>query len=152
MYNDDNDLCLRLSRHGWKTACYPETVVHVGGGNADQLGDLTAGGRQVDLLAMESTYLYYRRNYGLARVLSQYLWRMAYRLARIVKRLTRIGQAQVEVASEVGQRRPKPGCWSERDSVVGRSTRPGRHGFRARNALAASLVTAACSSPSSAHA
>jgi N-acetylglucosaminyl-diphospho-decaprenol L-rhamnosyltransferase len=101
MYNDDNDLCLRLSRHGWKTACYPETVVHVGGGNADQLGDLTAGGRQVDLLAMESTYLYYRRNYGLARVLSQYLWRMAYRLARIVKRLTRIGQAQVAVASEV---------------------------------------------------
>ena len=100
MYNDDNDLCLRLARRGWRTACHPETVVHIGGGNADQLGNLTAGGRQVDALAVESTYIYYRRNYGLPRVLSQYFWRLGYRLARIVKRLTRINR-QVAVSSEV---------------------------------------------------
>lgn len=101
MYNDDNDLCLRLSRKGWKTACYPEEIVHVGGGNADQLGELTAGGRQVEALAVESTYIYYRRNYGLARVLSQYTWRMAYRLARIAKRVARAGRGGAPVSFEV---------------------------------------------------
>jgi N-acetylglucosaminyl-diphospho-decaprenol L-rhamnosyltransferase len=101
MYNDDNDLCLRLSRKGWKTVCHPEKVVHIGGGNADQLGELTAGGRQVDSLAVESTYLYYRRNYGLPRVLSQYTWRMAYRLARIVKRVARAGRGGAPVSFEV---------------------------------------------------
>jgi GT2 family glycosyltransferase len=89
MYNDDNDLCLRLARRGWKTVCLPERVVHVGGGNANQLGALTKGGRQVDALATESTYLYYRRNYGLHRVLSQYFWRSVYRFAQILKAITR---------------------------------------------------------------
>lgn len=100
MYNDDNDLCLRLSRRGWKTVCHPETVVHIGGGNAEKLGALTQGGRQIDALSVESTYLYYRRNYGLLRVLSQYFWRMAYRLARIAKRVARVDR-QVALGSEL---------------------------------------------------
>ena len=90
MYNDDNDLCLRLRRLGWKIACFPESVVHIGGGNADKLGALSEGGRQVDSLAIESTYLYYRRNYGTARVLSQYFWRLVFRLAQVTKRVFRL--------------------------------------------------------------
>jgi N-acetylglucosaminyl-diphospho-decaprenol L-rhamnosyltransferase len=100
MYNDDNDLCLRLSRQGWKTACLPERIVHIGGGNADQLGDLTPGGQQVDALAVESAYIYYRRNYGILRVLSQYFWRLAYRLARTVARLRR-RHGRSAVSSEI---------------------------------------------------
>lgn len=99
MYNDDNDLCLRLSRRGWRTVCHPETVVHVGGGNADQLGALTRGGRQVDALSVESTYLYYRRNYGLPRVISQYFWRVAYRAAQALKAATR--RRDLTVSDEV---------------------------------------------------
>jgi GT2 family glycosyltransferase len=95
MYNDDNDLCLRISRQGWKVACLPEKVVHIGGANADQLGDLTPGGRQVDALAVESTYIYYRRNYGVLRVLSQYTWRLAYRLARTVAGSRKHGRSAV---------------------------------------------------------
>ena len=95
MYNDDNDLCLRLQRRGWKTVCFPEKVVHIGGGNADQLGGLTKGGKQVDSLAVESTYLYFRKNYGLHRVASQYFWRLMYRFARIAKRITRVSDAVV---------------------------------------------------------
>ena len=95
MYNDDNDLCLRLRRRGWKTVCFPEKVVHIGGGNADQLGELAKGGNQVDSLAVESTYLYFRKNYGLHRVFSQYLWRLLYRFARIAKGITHVSKGIV---------------------------------------------------------
>jgi N-acetylglucosaminyl-diphospho-decaprenol L-rhamnosyltransferase len=101
MYNDDNDLCLRLHRRGWKIVCFPEKVVHVGGGNAKQLGTLTKGGRQVDALAVESGYVYYRRNYGFVRVLSQYFWRMVYRLAQIVRAVLR-PSGGIRILEEIG--------------------------------------------------
>ena len=78
----------------------PETVVHIGGGNAEHFGVLTQGGRQIDGLAVESTYLYYRRHYGLRSVLSQYFWRLAYRTVRVGKRVARVNR-DVEVSAEV---------------------------------------------------
>ena len=100
MYNDDNDLCLRLRRRGWKTACHPEQIVHVGGGNAERLGALTEGGRQIDALSIESTYIYYRRNYGLPRVLSQYFWRLSFRATQVLKAAIRM-RRDIGIAHEL---------------------------------------------------
>ena len=41
MYNDDNDLCLRLNRQGWKTYFLPEKVIHLGGANNEKIARLS---------------------------------------------------------------------------------------------------------------
>jgi GT2 family glycosyltransferase len=87
MYNDDNDLCLRLARRGWKTVYFPEDVVHLGGENAKQLGQLSKTGNVVNELSVESTYLYFRKNYGVAKVLSLYLWGLLFRVLQLSKRV-----------------------------------------------------------------
>ena len=71
------------------------------GRDANQLGALTKGGKQVDELSVESTYIYFRRNYGLLRVLSQYFWRSMFRLAQIVKRVTFVN-TNITIADELG--------------------------------------------------
>jgi N-acetylglucosaminyl-diphospho-decaprenol L-rhamnosyltransferase len=65
MYNDDNDLCLRIKRLGYKVVFFPTDVIHLGGATAKKMTKVTADS-QVESLQIESQAIYYRKNYSLA--------------------------------------------------------------------------------------
>ncbi len=64
MYNDDNDLCLRIKRMGYKIFFYPTDVIHLGGATAKKMDKTTNNGAQIEKLQIESQAIYYRKNYG----------------------------------------------------------------------------------------
>lgn len=71
LYNEEVDQCLAAKRAGWEVACHPgTTVVHIGGESARTQGEITEGGRQLEALQLESELLYFRKNYGVAGILS----------------------------------------------------------------------------------
>jgi N-acetylglucosaminyl-diphospho-decaprenol L-rhamnosyltransferase len=72
LYNDDNDLCLRIKKLGSKVMFFPTDVIHLGGENAKQLnkGKKTM---HTESLHIESQYIYFRKNYHLGTVLSSFL-------------------------------------------------------------------------------
>jgi hypothetical protein len=43
-------------------------VVHIGGESAKTQGEVTAGGRQIEAIQIESELLYFRKNHGIAGV------------------------------------------------------------------------------------
>lgn len=70
LYYEEVDHCLATQRAGWKIMFTPDTsVVHLGGESAKADSKLTAGGKQIDRISMESAMLYFRKNFGLAAVL-----------------------------------------------------------------------------------
>jgi GT2 family glycosyltransferase len=70
LYYEEVDHCLAAQRAGWKIMFTPDTsVVHLGGESAKADSKLTAGGKQIDRISMESAMLYFRKNFGLATVL-----------------------------------------------------------------------------------
>jgi GT2 family glycosyltransferase len=87
MYNDDNDLCLRLKRKGWKTVYFPEPVIHLGGQTIKQLGKLNKEGNLFSKFSVESTWIYYRKNYGLGTVLSAFFFGSLFRGLQMAKRI-----------------------------------------------------------------
>ena len=68
---------------GGKVVYYPDTtVVHIGGESAKSDAELTASGRQISALQIESALLYYRKHHGLAGLaLGVFLARCARRCA-----------------------------------------------------------------------
>lgn len=70
LYYEEVDHCLATQRAGWKIMFTPDTsVVHLGGESAKADSKLTAGGKQIDRISMESAMLYFRKNFGLGTVL-----------------------------------------------------------------------------------
>jgi GT2 family glycosyltransferase len=87
MYNDDNDLCLRLLRKGWKTVYFPEPVIHLGGQTVKQLGKLNKEGNLFSKFSVESTFIYYRKNYGFWTALASYVLGVVFRFFQMAKRI-----------------------------------------------------------------
>jgi GT2 family glycosyltransferase len=87
MYNDDNDLCLRLKRKGWKTVYFPERVIHLGGETIKQLGKLDKEGNMFSKFSVESSFIYYRKNYGIGTVLCSYVLGSVFRGVQMAKRI-----------------------------------------------------------------
>ncbi|HEV8113625.1 MAG TPA: glycosyltransferase family 2 protein [Planctomycetota bacterium] len=87
MYNDDNDLCLRLARKGWKTVYFPEPVIHLGGQTIKQLGKLDKEGNMFSKFSVESSFIYYRKNYGIGTTLSSYVLGTLFRGVQMAKRI-----------------------------------------------------------------
>lgn len=65
MYYEEVDHCRRVKAAGWKVVYYPHTsVVHIGGESAKTTGAVTAAGRQISTLQIESELLYFRKHHG----------------------------------------------------------------------------------------
>lgn len=70
LYLEEVDHCRSARQAGWKvTYCPGAHVVHIGGESARMDGPISAVGRQVPVLQMESELLYYRKWHGLGGVL-----------------------------------------------------------------------------------
>lgn len=74
MYNDDNDLCLRIKRRGWKVIFYPTDVVHIGGATAKKVDRISSQRSQIEKYRIESQYIYFRKNYHVGTVISNFLY------------------------------------------------------------------------------
>jgi GT2 family glycosyltransferase len=69
LYYEEVDHCLAAKRAGWEVVFYPDTtVIHIGGESAKSEGEITASGRQLEALQIESELLYFRKNHGVAGV------------------------------------------------------------------------------------
>lgn len=70
LYYEELDHCFAARKAGWKVVYFPDTeVVHIGGESAKSDSELTSGGRQIQVLQIESELLFFRKNHGLAGVL-----------------------------------------------------------------------------------
>jgi GT2 family glycosyltransferase len=66
LYYEEVDHCRAVKAVGGKVVYYPgTTVVHIGGESAKSDAELTAGGRQISALQIESALLYYRKHHGI---------------------------------------------------------------------------------------
>ena len=74
MYFEEVDLCFAAKKRGWRVLFWPGAeVVHIGGHSAASETAITAAGRQIERLRLESELLYFRKNHGLLTVLSDLL-------------------------------------------------------------------------------
>lgn len=66
LYYEEVDHCRAERANGGRVIFYPDTtVVHIGGESAKSDSALTASGRQISVLQIESALLYYRKHHGL---------------------------------------------------------------------------------------
>jgi GT2 family glycosyltransferase len=63
LYNDDNDLCFRIKKLGYKVTFYPVDCIHLGGATAKKMAKTSKAGTQVEKYQIESQAIYYRKNY-----------------------------------------------------------------------------------------
>lgn len=70
LYYEEIDHCFAAKWAGWHVTYFPYTsVVHLGGESAKSEGEITASGRQIESLQIESELLYFRKNHGLIAVI-----------------------------------------------------------------------------------
>lgn len=74
LYYEELDHCYWAKQAGWKVMCLSSTsVIHIGGESAKSDAALTASGRQIQVLQIESELLYFRKNAGVLGVVSTVL-------------------------------------------------------------------------------
>lgn len=74
LYYEEIDHCLAARKAGWEVIFFADTtVVHIGGESAKTTGEITAGGRQIEAMQIESELLYFRKNHGITGVWAQVL-------------------------------------------------------------------------------
>lgn len=87
MYNDDNDLCKRIKKLGYRTYFYPVNVTHVGGATARKMSNLGENSLQIDKYQIESQAIYFRKNHGIGTVISNYLFHLLFDLMKSLKKI-----------------------------------------------------------------
>ncbi|CCE02112.1 putative Glycosyl transferase, family 2 (fragment) [Bradyrhizobium sp. STM 3809] len=71
VYYEEVDHCRRMKQAGWHVTYFGDTtVVHIGGESAKADAGLTAAGRQIARLQIESEMLYFRKYHGLSGLLA----------------------------------------------------------------------------------
>lgn len=92
LYYEEIDHCLAARRAGWEVIFFADTtVVHIGGESAKTTGEITAGGRQIEAMQIESELLYFRKNHGISGVWTHLLLSTAADTAIALKRLLQKG-------------------------------------------------------------
>lgn len=90
LYYEEIDHCLAARKAGWEVTFFADaTVVHIGGESAKTTGEITAGGRQIEAMQIESELLYFRKNHGLSGVWANVLLTSAADVIVLLKRLLR---------------------------------------------------------------
>ena len=87
LYYDDSDVCLRVKRKGWKIIFYPESIIHLGGGTTKKMAKLTEKGKFIATLYLEAENIYFRHNYNLFYVLSNYFFIVLFAATKSFKRV-----------------------------------------------------------------
>jgi N-acetylglucosaminyl-diphospho-decaprenol L-rhamnosyltransferase len=87
MYNDDNDLCLRVKKKGWKIYCLPETITHLTGANNTKIMRERKDTHGITRLYLESDYVYFRHNYSIFMVLQHFALMSSYEILQILKNI-----------------------------------------------------------------
>lgn len=85
MYNDDNDLCLRVKEKGWQIYLHPDKIVHLCGKNNDQIAKTDSDTSRTERLNIESDYIYFRHNYNLFCVVSHFFLIALFDLLHVAK-------------------------------------------------------------------
>lgn len=101
MYNDDNDLCLRIKRLGYKTYFYPVDVVHVGGANIKKMHQKVSIGAQVLKYQIESQMIYFRKNYGIFMVFFNWFFIVLANLLDVLKKIIKRSSGIAECFHEI---------------------------------------------------
>lgn len=95
MYNDDNDLCLRVKQKGWKVYYHPTEIVHLAGINNEKVARAESDMFRTAKLMFESEYIYMRKNHGLFTVWGHFLLIIFYDLLECFKGLFKSNRAQI---------------------------------------------------------
>ncbi len=75
LYYEEVDHCRRVKEAGWQVVYYPHTsVVHIGGESAKSEGEISATGRQLSALQIESEILYFRKFFGFSGVIKHFVF------------------------------------------------------------------------------
>jgi hypothetical protein len=85
MYNDDNDLCLRVKKKGWKVYYHPTEIIHLSGFNNDKVARVESDKWRVEKLRIESELIYMRKNYGLPTMWNLVFLNTLYDLLKCLK-------------------------------------------------------------------
>lgn len=72
LYSEETDFCLQTKRAGWQVIFFPDArVIHLGGESSKTTKKrMSSVGKQLIHLRVKSEFRYYRKNFGLAHVLS----------------------------------------------------------------------------------
>jgi len=90
LYYEEVDFCRRVRAAGWLTWYLAQTtVVHVGGASATSDATLTAAGRQIPTLQIESEVLYVRKHHGAGGLLAFALLSGVADLVQLARRLAK---------------------------------------------------------------
>lgn len=87
MYNDDNDLCLRIRKQGFRTVFLPWEVIHLGGATVKKMGRVDEKSAQIEKWHLESLTIYFRKNYHWGTAVNNFLLLELYDLLMMVKKL-----------------------------------------------------------------
>lgn len=90
MYNEEVDHCYATKKAGWNVTYYPTPIVHLGGESAKSDSEISAHGRQIKSLQIESELLYFRKNYGISGVLAHLLLTTLVNILQVLRNTFRL--------------------------------------------------------------
>ena len=86
LYFEEVDHCRAVWKAGWTVECLADAhVIHIGGASAESEGELTAAGRQISELQIESELLYFRKHNGLGGLWSTVLLNLVVNAVQALK-------------------------------------------------------------------
>lgn len=90
MYCEEVDHCYATKKAGWDVTYYPTPIVHLGGESAKSDSEISAHGRQIKSLQMESELLYFRKNHGIYGVLAHLILTTLVNILQVLGNILRL--------------------------------------------------------------